>query len=64
MIIKHKKHYKNNNNWSIEIPKINLKAQIAEGTNKEIMDEYVGHFEETKMTKVILGLQHIIEGIK
>ena len=40
---------KNNNNWSIEIPKINLKAQIAEGTSKEIMDEYVGHFEETKI---------------
>lgn len=29
---------KNNNNWSIEIPKINLKAQIAEGTSKDNKD--------------------------
>ena len=33
--------------WQIEIPKINLKAEIAEGTTKEIMDYFVGHFEET-----------------
>lgn len=33
--------------WEIEIPKINLKANIAEGTTPEILNEYVGHFEET-----------------
>ena len=35
------------NEWKIEIPKINLKANIAEGTTKEILDFFVGHFEET-----------------
>ena len=30
--------------WGISIPKINLKAQISEGTTKEVMDKYVGHF--------------------
>lgn len=34
-------------NWYIEIPVISLKAEIQEGTTKEIMDKYVGHFEET-----------------
>lgn len=33
--------------WYLEIPCINLKASIAEGTTKEIMDEFIGHFEET-----------------
>lgn len=35
-------------NWYIEIPSISLKAEIQEGTTKEIMDKYVGHFEETE----------------
>ena len=42
--------------WTIEIPKINLKAEIAEGTTKEIMDTYVGHFEETQKLKGNIGL--------
>lgn len=33
--------------WQIEIPKINLVAQIAEGTTDEVMNKYVGHFEST-----------------
>jgi len=33
--------------WQIEIPKINLIAQIAEGTTDEVMNKYVGHFENT-----------------
>ena len=33
--------------WYIEIPTINLKADIREGTKKETLDDYVGHFEET-----------------
>ena len=35
------------NEWKIEISKINLKANIAEGTTEEILDVFVGHFEET-----------------
>lgn len=42
--------------WTIEIPKINLKAEIAEGTTKEVMDAYVGHFEETQKEKGNIGL--------
>lgn len=33
--------------WKVEIPVINLSAQIANGTDEEIMNKYVGHFEET-----------------
>lgn len=34
--------------WCLEIPNINLKATIAEGTSKETMDKFIGHFEESK----------------
>ncbi len=34
--------------WYLEIPSINLKANIKEGTTEEIMDEYIGHFEESQ----------------
>ena len=33
--------------WQIEIEKISLKANIAEGTTQEILEQYVGHFSET-----------------
>lgn len=35
-------------NWYLEIPNIKLKANIQEGTTKEIMDQFIGHFEESK----------------
>jgi len=34
--------------WKIEIPKIELVANISEGTSKELLDEFVGHFESTR----------------
>lgn len=34
--------------WQIEIPKISLIANIAEGTTKEVLNQYVGHFEESQ----------------
>lgn len=34
-------------NWYLEIPNINLKATIEEGTTKEVMDQFIGHFEES-----------------
>lgn len=43
-------------NWQIEIPVISLKAQIAEGTDKETLDKYVGHFEITQKTEGNIGL--------
>ena len=42
--------------WKITIPKISLKAEISEGTSKEIMDKFVGHFEETTKTNGNVGL--------
>ena len=42
--------------WKITVPKISLKAEISEGTSKEIMDKFVGHFEETTKTSGNVGL--------
>ena len=33
--------------WQIRIPKINLIAPIKNGTTKENLDKFVGHFEDT-----------------
>ena len=45
-----------NVNWKITIPKISLEAEISEGTRKEVMDKFVGHFEETTKTSGNVGL--------
>ena len=45
-----------NLDWYIEIPSINLKAKIEEGTTKEVMDKFVGHFEETTTWMGNVGL--------
>ena len=50
--------------WQIEIPSINLNALIAEGTSKEIMDEFVGHFEETVKENGNIGLAAHNRGYK
>ena len=42
--------------WQIEIPKISLIANIADGTTKEILNQYVGHFEETQKENGNIGL--------
>ena len=42
--------------WYIEIPSINLKAPISEGTSMEILNTYVGHFEETSLENGNIGL--------
>lgn len=51
-------------NWKIEIPKISLIAEIAEGTTEEILNEYVGHFEETQKEKGNIGLAAHNRGYK
>ncbi len=50
--------------WQIEIPKINLVAPIAEGTSANVMNEYVGHFEETPKNKGNVGLAAHNRGYK
>lgn len=52
------------NEWYLEIPCINLKANIKEGTSKEIMDDYIGHFEETKKDIGNIGLAAHNRGYK
>lgn len=42
--------------WQIEIPKISLNAKIAEGTTKDILNQYVGHFSETQKEEGNIGL--------
>ena len=50
--------------WYLEIPCINLKANIKEGTTKEIMDDYIGHFEETSKDLGNVGLAAHNRGYK
>lgn len=45
-----------NTNWKLMIPKISLEAEISESTRKEVMDKFVGHFEETTKTSGNVGL--------
>jgi len=33
--------------WQIEIPKIAINAKISEGTTKETLNQFIGHFENT-----------------
>lgn len=51
-------------NWYLEIPCINLKANIKEGTSKEIMDDFIGHFAETKKDTGNIGLAAHNRGYK
>lgn len=39
------------NSWKLEIPKINLVADISEGTDVKTLDQYIGHFEETSKSQ-------------
>ena len=50
--------------WYLEIPCIYLKANIKEGTTKEIMDDYIGHFEETSKSTGNVGLAAHNRGYK
>lgn len=42
--------------WEIEIPSISLLASISEGTDKDTMDKYVGHFTNTQKLEGNVGL--------
>lgn len=45
-----------NTQWKLIIPKISLEAEISEGTSKEVMNKYIGHFEETSKKSGNIGL--------
>lgn len=63
-VIVQEKSEEEKNMWYLEIPKINLRADIKEGTTKEIMEDYIGHFEETKKDKGNVGLAAHNRGYK
>ena len=42
--------------WQIEIPKISLIANISEGTSKEVLNQYVGHFQNSSKKEGNIGL--------
>lgn len=50
--------------WSLEIPKINLKADIAEGTTEDILNKYIGHFVESQKDSGNVGLAAHNRGYK
>ena len=35
--------------WQIEIPKIAINAKICQGTTKDVLNQYIGHFENTSI---------------
>lgn len=52
------------NNWSLKIPSINLDAKIKNGTDENILNEYIGHFQETKIKNGNIGLAAHNRGYK
>lgn len=59
-----KEESQNNEIWQLEIPKIALVANIKEGTTKEILNEYIGHFSETQKESGNIGLAGHNRGYK
>lgn len=55
---------KKDENWYLEIPKIDLVAQIREGTDSENLNKYIGHFEETVKENGNIGLAGHNRGYK
>ena len=51
-------------NWYIEIPVIDLKAPIAEGTEADILNDKVGHFVDTSIETGNIGLAGHNRGYK
>ena len=49
--------------WRIQIPKINLTANIEEGTSQKVMAKYVGHFNQTSVLDGNIGLAAHNRGI-
>ena len=50
--------------WQLSIPAISLIAPIQEGTTKETMDNFIGHFEKTNKTEGNIGLAAHNRGYK
>ena len=53
-----------NKKWYLEIEKIDLIAEISEGTEESVLDEYIGHFSETPVNVGNVGLAAHNRGYK
>lgn len=58
------KEIKENNFWQICIPKIELTGNISEGTTEQVLDDYIGHFEESGTLFGTIGLAAHNRGYK
>lgn len=50
--------------WKIMIPKINVSAEIQDGTEEEIINNYIGHFTQTPIINGNIGLVGASAGYK
>lgn len=50
--------------WKLIIPKINVSANIQEGTSGEVINNYIGHFQETPLVNGNIGLIAASAGYK
>ncbi len=46
----------NPNTWCLEIPKIGLRGNIANGTSAGVLNQFIGHFDETPRDSGNVGL--------
>lgn len=46
----------NNKSWVLKIEKIDLEAQISDGTTTKVLNKYIGHFKETSKDSGNIGL--------
>lgn len=54
----------NDKKWKLEIPKINLYANISEGTDNNVLQNYIGHFRQTSKWNGNIGLAAHNRGYK
>lgn len=59
-----KNTYKETEEWRLIIPKINVSAQIKEGTSGEVINNSIGHFTETPTIQGNIGLIAASAGYK
>lgn len=54
----------NTQEWKLKIPKIDVEAKIKEGTDENIINNSIGHFEETQYLEGNIGLVAGCNGYK
>lgn len=50
--------------WSLKIPKLSLEANIEDGTNEDVLENYIGHFTQTSKWDGNIGLAGHNRGFK